>query len=143
MVEAVGREQILRIAGNQYIWLDLADHTDHLAAEVDIGDQVAIRALQPVDGFRTDDGSGRLLLPVANGAQGIRGHILRGRIVKAFIAASEKVINDLVAGTRPMGKGGTAEKLGVVRMSQNNKDAPGRIPDAGGGGFIAHGNERD
>ena len=51
MVDAIGGEQVLRVAGDQDIGFHLADDAHHVAAQVKVWDQRAVFSVQEVNRF--------------------------------------------------------------------------------------------
>ncbi len=60
MVESVGGEQVLGVAGDQYIGLHLSDDAHHVTAQVQVWDQRAVISVQEVNRFCPNHGGSRI-----------------------------------------------------------------------------------
>ena len=98
MVDAVGSEQRLRVAGDKDIRFELANDADDITAQIQVRDEIAVGAIHKVDRLHADHpGRGDLFL-VPDGAQGVGGHIRGCGGVEALIAAGQKLIGDVMSG---------------------------------------------
>src|SRR5688572_20655534 len=77
------------------------------------------------------DLGGRELLFVADGAEGVGGHIGGRRLVEAFVAAGKDLVGDVMPCTRPTRQSPSAEEFRVIGMGKDDKDVLRGVPGVG------------
>ena len=98
VIDPVGCEQGLRVAGDKDIRFELADDADNVAAQVQVRDEIAVRAIHKVYRLHANYLCRGDLLLMPDGAQGVGGHIGGCGGVEALIAAGQKLIGDVMPG---------------------------------------------